>query len=92
MHAPVTVFGYTGMQGFDGGSYHPEWHDLTAGAAWIIQHLYDYFVYNPTEVDFFRAVTWPLMKVRDSVSFYSAFDSKIFASNRDTLSFRWGSS
>lgn len=52
------------MQGDLDGDFHPEWSDLTQGVAWTLQLLYDHFVYSPTsDLEFFREVTWPLMKV-----------------------------
>lgn len=85
-----SVFGYTGMQGNLEGVFHPGWSDLTQGVAWTLQLLYDHLAYSPTEdLDFFRDVTWPLMKVCPSLELFRQADLMGFPSDRNTRSSSW---
>ncbi|KAH8917772.1 glycoside hydrolase family 95 protein [Atractiella rhizophila] len=69
-HTESNLFGYTGMKGA-GSPSHPQWADMSSLPAWLLQHLHDHLDYNPSEVDFFREVTWPLMK--DHAKFQMSF-------------------
>lgn len=35
-----------------------------AAPAWLLQHLYDHYIYTPTGTTFFKNITYPLMKAR----------------------------
>jgi hypothetical protein len=59
-------FGYTGMK--LGGSTlkdqisGQQWSDYQAGGAWLLQQLWDHYLFGSSPADFLASQGWPLIK------------------------------
>ncbi|ORX36121.1 glycosyl hydrolase family 65, N-terminal domain-domain-containing protein [Kockovaella imperatae] len=81
-HDEMNPFGYTGMKlggpTVEDQVWGQQWSDYQAAGAWLVQQLWDHYLFGDAEEDFINSTAWPIIKTSTDFWLDNLFEDTYF--------------